>query len=371
MTWSQAKVLIVSDELSNSAANALTKQLVSVSAETEEVTYQQLLRDENYLTDSYSHFIAILPQTSNQKQETLPVEQMIQRLKTIATAPNNSCIAYVQFGGGYFGSGSQVMNPETCCAAGFARSVHLERSDMRVRVLDMDPEIPPDYIAELAIAELSGTEAIATVGYNDKKERLVPQNRLQQPVNYNKRALSWSEEDVILVTGGAKGITAECALELGKHTNAKMALVGRSQSDNQEVARTLERFKAEKLTCRYYSCDLTNPDEVTQLVETVTTELDKITGVVHGAGMNKPRRVEQVSLEEAIAEVSPKLIGASNLLQALASKPPKLFIAFSSIIGVTGMPGNAWYAFANESLVLRRFEREHQETQVLSLAYSV
>jgi len=178
---------------------------------------------------------------------------------------------------------------------------------------------------------------------------------------------------VILVTGGAKGITAECALELGKHTNAKMALVGRSQSDNQEVARTLERFKAEKLTCRYYSCDLTNPDEVTQLVETVTTELGKITGVVHGAGMNKPRRVEQVSLEEAIAEVSPKLIGASNLLQALASKPPKLFIAFSSIIGVTGMPGNAWYAFANESLdlVLRRFEREHQETQVLSLAYSV
>lgn len=37
------------------------------------------------------------------------------------------------------------------------------------------------------------------------------------------------------------------------------------------------------------------------------------------------------------------------------------------------MPGNAWYAFANESLqlMLRRFEQEHPSTQVLSLAYSV
>jgi enediyne polyketide synthase len=50
-----------------------------------------------------------------------------------------------------------------------------------------------------------------------------------------------------------------------------------------------------------------------------------------------------------------------------------LFTAFSSIIGVTGMPGNTWYGFANEvlDLWLRRFQHQHPATQVLSLAYSV
>ena len=59
--------------------------------------------------------------------------------------------------------------------------------------------------------------------------------------------------------------------------------------------------------------------------------------------------------------------------RALDQVPPRLFIAFSSIIGVTGMPGNAWYAFSNEALdlVLRRFEAEHPQTSVLSIAFSV
>ena len=35
-------------------------------------------------------------------------------------------------------------------------------------------------------------------------------------------------KDVVLVTGGAKGITAECALEFARKTKAKMVLVGRS-----------------------------------------------------------------------------------------------------------------------------------------------
>ena len=50
----------------------------------------------------------------------------------------------------------------------------------------------------------------------------------------------------------------------------------------------------------------------------------------------------------------------------MADAPPRLFVALTSIIGVSGMPGNAWYAFANESLelLLRRFAAEHDELVV-------
>ncbi len=375
--WSKAQILIVTDEVESKIANCLSEQLLLAGAQIKKVTYQELLVDNSVVKETISHYIAVLPD-SESAQKSLPLAQMVARLKSICTAITNACVAYVQFGGGRFGSGSQTMNPEVCCGAGFARSLHLERPDLQVRVVDLALEIEPNRAAELVISELSGNEAIATVGYDADLLRLVPQSCLQQPANYTQRTLSWSEQDVILVTGGAKGITAECALALAQATGVKMALVGQSPAPTpgqpqNEIAQTLERFQAANLTCSYYSCDITQAEAVNQLIAKVTNEIGIITGVVHGAGLNTPRRVEQVSLETAVAEVSPKLLGAYNLLQALASAPPKLFVGFSSIIGVTGMPGNAWYAFANESLdiMLRHFESEYPQTQVISLAYSV
>ncbi|MDJ0713620.1 MAG: SDR family NAD(P)-dependent oxidoreductase [Prochloraceae cyanobacterium] len=373
MNWSQTNILIISDALRSPIAQALKEQLLLHGGQVKNVTYEQVFVDDIPAKETYSHFIALLPETPKAERQFLPLAEMIQRLKSISNPPKDTCIAYIQFGKGYFSSGTKSTYPEVSCAAGFARSIHLERPDLRVRVIDLDREIEIDKAAELAIAELSGTEAITTVGYDKNLTRLIPQARLQEPANYKQRSLHWSEQDVILVTGGAKGITAECALALAKKTGVKMALVGRSAASNPEVAQTLGYFQAEGITYGYYSCDITNFDAVTHLVEKVTLELGTITGVVHGAGANKPRRVEQVSVEQAIAEVSPKLLGADNLLKVLAPIPPKLIVAFSSIIGVTGMPGNACYAFANESLdlMLRRFESDYPNTQILSLAYSV
>jgi NAD(P)-dependent dehydrogenase (short-subunit alcohol dehydrogenase family)/phosphopantetheinyl transferase/acyl-CoA thioesterase FadM/acyl carrier protein/3-hydroxymyristoyl/3-hydroxydecanoyl-(acyl carrier protein) dehydratase len=366
-----SKVLIVTDSLDNSIAQNLKEQLIDRTATVELTTYQEILTTGQ---QNYSHYIAILPSSST--QESLPLEAMVGRLKSIACPPKNTCIAYVEFGGGYFGSNSDEIQPEVCCAASFARSVHLERPDLRVRVVDFEPTIEAKIAAELVIKELSSRETIVTAGYNHQLTRLVPQSRLKQPIEYQARSYSWSDRDVILVTGGAKGITAECALALAVKTGAKMALIGRSPAPSNgrgEIANVLARFADRKLTALYYSCDIGDLEAVIDLVEAIERDLGAITGVIHGAGLNTPRRVEQVSLETAQQEASPKLLGAENLLTALAKQPPKLFAAFSSIIGVTGMAGNSWYAFANESLalMLNRFNSQHPETEVISLAYSV
>ncbi|NEQ80928.1 MAG: SDR family NAD(P)-dependent oxidoreductase, partial [Moorea sp. SIO2I5] len=372
--WSTAKVLIVADTINHPLVTVLAEKLLALKAQIQKATYQNFMVDEDSSKINYSHYIAILPQNSEIEPSEFPLVEMTARLKSIATPGNNKCITYVQFGGGQFGN--QGIHPECCCAAGFARSVHLEQPDLRVRVVDVAKTLNPQQIADCVIEEIAGDAAIVTAGYNQDLIRFVPQSSLQQPVQYQPRSIHWSNDDVILVTGGAKGITAECALAVAELTGVKMALVGRSPlptNGEGEIAQTLARFQTAGLTCRYYSCDIAQAQAVTQLVERVTTELGTITGVIHGAGLNKPRRVEQVSLEAAQTEVSPKLLGAYHLLQALEQTPPKLFLAFSSIIGVTGMPGNAWYAFANESLsiLLRQFQDQHRDTQVLSLAYSV
>ena len=282
-------------------------------------------------------------------------------------------MTFVQFGGGYFGAGTEPAHPEQCCTAALARTLHLERPELRVRVIDFANTLVPDRIAALVLQELAGPASLSTVGFTAAGRRVVPQARLQQAAQYPARPFAWTEDDVILVTGGGKGITAECALSLGQATRARMVLVGSSARSDSELEKTLGKgFDTAGLTYRYVPCDLTQADAVRQLIESVRKELGPITAVVHGAGVNRLRHLDGGGADEVHAEVAPKLLGAHYLTAALADAPPKLCIGLTSIIGVTGMPGNGWYAFANEALdlVLRSFEARHG-TAVLSIAFSI
>ena len=177
---------------------------------------------------------------------------------------------------------------------------------------------------------------------------------------------------MILVTGGAKGVTAECALAFAESTGVQMALVGSSGNSN-EIHTTIEKFKSKGLSCKYYQCDVSSLDAVMSLIKTIGEDLGPITGVIHGAGRNVPRKAEQVTAADAFDEISPKLLGAINLCQGLQESPLKLFVVFSSIIGITGMPGNAWYGLANEALdlVLRNFHQQHPQISTQSIAFSL
>lgn len=373
--WKTANALIVCEPNENGMAEALCDELKSRGARVQTISFAQL-HSLSFVNREFSHCIAILPQGASSTQHSLPA--MIGRLHAASTLPlasaiNQPTVAYVQFGEGYFGTQPPLVDIEQCGTQAFAASLHLERPDFKVRAIDFSPSVQPNLLAERVIDELSSPDKYLAVGYDSQLTRRVPQPRVQHPEASRNRAIAWSSADVVLVTGGAKGITAECAFAFAQSTGVRMALVGSSSSESAEITGTLNRFRAEKLICQYYQCDIANANAVVTLIQQVRQELGEITGVIHGAGLNQPRRIEQVSVDMAQAEIAPKVLGAMNLCQALAEKPPKLFIGFSSAIGVTGMAGNAWYGFANEALdlILRRFEAEHPETSVLSIAFSV
>jgi malonyl CoA-acyl carrier protein transacylase/NADP-dependent 3-hydroxy acid dehydrogenase YdfG/3-hydroxymyristoyl/3-hydroxydecanoyl-(acyl carrier protein) dehydratase len=340
-----------------------------VTARFAEAAEQALCDDE-----TVTHVVALLPRRPDKGGASdVSLRQAIERLRTpVATAPSGGrTLVYVQF------ARAPLPEIEQGCAAAFAAGVHHERPDVRVRVIDAAPDVEPAALAERVLAEIATQDAYTAVSYDGGLTRQVPTPRVLEPAEYVPRPISWSAADVIVATGGAKGITAECALALARSTGARFALVGSSpppaDADGGEIAQTLARFEREGLACRYYQCDIGDPEAVGSLVETVRAELGEITGVIHGAGANTPRRVEQVTADAAAAEAAPKVLGALNLGRALAERPPKLFVGFSSIIGVTGMPGNSWYGFANEALdlTLRRFGEEHSQTAVLSIAFSI
>nr|WP_315190481.1 SDR family NAD(P)-dependent oxidoreductase [uncultured Albidiferax sp.] len=334
------------------------------------------------------HFVVLLPRQPAPDWNTPGLlADSVKRLRTAAVVSTRqaacSSLGYLQFNGLSAGRAVATGDLETACTTAFAASVHLERPALRVRVLDFQGIPDADFVATQSLAELLLADPYTLSHYAADGTRHTLQAQLVQPPEDaldTPNPLTWdSARDVVLVTGGAKGITAECAFAFAQATGVQMALVGSSPAPaaagaaNNEIARTLARYSAAGLSARYYACDMADGAAVRSLVATIGQTLGPVTGVVHGAGVNQPRRVEQSSEQAALQEISPKLAGAIHLCAALEHQPPKLLVGLSSIIGITGMPGNAWYAFSNEALnlCLQQFQARHPQTHTVSLAYSV
>ncbi|MEC4984611.1 MAG: SDR family NAD(P)-dependent oxidoreductase [Oscillatoria sp. PMC 1068.18] len=380
--WSEANCLVICEAQETEVANQLVKVLRKKKSLTQLLSFSHAEDlSETYL-GKFSHFIAILPR---QGDENPDLSKIVKRLQIFNTLPapkerhySQATVAYLQFGGGYFGSEDSEISLNQGCAKALAATLDLERPDLKVRVLDFSPTIALADIAKSAIAELSTPESCQAVGYTPDLARRIPRPVVQELADYTPRSLSWSKDDVILVTGGAKGITAECAFTLASATGVQMALVGSSphpdlEPGNEKVARTLERFQAQNLTCRYYQADISDLATVEAVIAQIRQELGEITGVIHGAAINRPSNLDRASVEAVLTEISPKLQGIINLTQVLEEHPPKLLVGISSIIGFTGMPRNGWYGFSNEAmeLIIQNFGNRHPQTQVLTIGYSI
>ena len=257
----------------------------------------------------------------------------------------------------------------------FAASLHHERPRLRTRVLTFAPRLDPASIARLTLEEsLTEEPAFVDARYDASGVRHILRPGLLDRGG-DPRAIAWSERDVVLATGGARGITAELALAMADRTLAKMVLLGRSSPEDTEVVETLARFHTAGRAARYIQCDVTDDTQVRHMLETVVREVGPVTALLHGAGTNRPALVGAESVDTAYACVAPKVDGLVTVLSALERGGQTLRAVFglSSIIGVTGMPGNAWYGFANETLdrLLRRYHADHPECAVGSVAYSL
>ena len=286
-------------------------------------------------------------------------------------------IVLVGFGGGNFGENENLKNLSSSGMKALLSTLFLEYPNLKVRVLDFDTSSPDAKISFKIIEELQTYDRFGVVGYDAQLKRNVIYYENSQQASYGKRAITWSKNDVVLVTGGAKGITAECALEFARSTKAQMVLVGRTpkpmkSDENNEISQTLKKFESEGLKAKYISCDITNQKEVNILIGEIERNVGKITGFVHGAGLNSLKRLKQSSLDEAIKESLPKIIGAVNVCCAL-SDGLKLIVGITSIIGVTGMEGSGWYGLSNEllNLYLHQYKSQHPKTEVVTIAYSI
>ena len=298
-----------------------------------------------------------------------PVELFLAAARAVQAAPLARFVVVQQDGGG----------------AAFARTLHLEQPAVVTVVVDV-PFAAPAAAAWVA-AEAAAAHGYVEAHYDDGGLRRVPQWRLltasgtQQssspplsPLPLEGQAARLARGEVLLATGGGKGITAECALALARDTGAALALLGRSSADSDgELASNLERMRAAGVRVVYATADVTDAAAVRAAVAALESELGPVTALLHGAGHNAPRLLAQLDGAGFRRTLAPKVDGLRHLLAALDAERLRLLVAFGSIIARIGLPGESEYAVANEWLgrEVEHFAKAHPRCRCLTLDWSV
>jgi enediyne polyketide synthase len=254
-------------------------------------------------------------------------------------------------------------------AAGLARTARLEGSDLRTTVVDAPVTAAA---VEKVVAEVAATETYLEAWYDEAGRRHVPMLR-PLPVP-GGRPLPLTAADVLLVTGGGKGITAECALMLATASGARLAVLGRSDpAADAELAANLARLRAAVPAVRYHQVDVTDDGAVRAVVAAVEREWGPVTAVLHGAAHNVPASLAAVDARGLRRTFAPKVGGLRAVLGAVDPSRLRLLVTFGSIIGRAGLRGEGEYAAANDWLAELTAEvaRTHPTCRAVCVEWSV
>nr|WP_042180124.1 type I polyketide synthase [Kibdelosporangium sp. MJ126-NF4]CEL14216.1 Malonyl CoA-acyl carrier protein transacylase [Kibdelosporangium sp. MJ126-NF4]CTQ88584.1 Malonyl CoA-acyl carrier protein transacylase (EC 2.3.1.39) [Kibdelosporangium sp. MJ126-NF4] len=257
-------------------------------------------------------------------------------------------------------------------ASGLAKTLHLEAPTVKTTVVTLPLAQHPADVVSRIVADVAATQDFSEVHYDESGTRLVPVLRpltLAPAQDYEPLG----KNDVLLATGGGKGITAECALALAKESGASVALLERSELTDPELAENLRRFKAAGVRCHYVRADVTVAEQVRAAMAEVRTVLGPVTAVLHGAGRNEPKPITSLDEESFRATLAPKVSGLGIVLAEVDPAGLRLLITFGSIIGRAGMHGNADYSTANDwmtDLTVRTGEL-HPACRSIALEWSV
>ncbi|WP_413489500.1 SDR family NAD(P)-dependent oxidoreductase [Shewanella baltica] len=319
-------------------------------------------------------------------------------LTTAATANTDSSFISVSRIDGGFGylNHSQIARSELnqAALAGLTKTLSHEWPSVHCRALDIAPALDAKQLANAVIAELFATDKLLEVGVSEAgaTETLARVTLVAGKADTRHGAANLTSADKILVTGGAKGVTFECALSLAKRSKAHFILAGRSSQQtipawaqgknnselkaaaiahiqslgekptpkqvdalvwpvqsSQEIASALQAFTAVGASAEYLSLDVNNPDAIANTIVPIT-ELSPITGIIHGAGVLADKHIQDKTLDELARVYGTKVTGISNLLAALDLDKVKLIALFSSAAGFYGNTGQSDYAMSNDIL---------------------
>jgi len=292
--------------------------------------------------------------------------------------------------GGSFGiEPSYTTDPGHFAVADFIKTVALELDNVRCRVVDIDLADGRAILRRKIVDELTSDDDTLQIGCPGDRRLTVLPRFLPQRTHIRNRLIdsSW----VVLLTGGARGITAEIAKALAAQYRPRLILAGLSPFPGEEPADTvslsdpsairgalLERLRAggavkpsqieaayQRLMrdreiranlsqlansgaqVEYHSVDVRDESAFGQLIDDIYTRHGSIDAVVHGTGIIEDKLIRDKTPASFDRVLETKSDSAFILLRKLRLDGLKSLVFMSSISAALGNRGQADYAAAN------------------------
>lgn len=273
---------------------------------------------------------------------------------------------------------------------GFLKSLDKEWEHTKCRSISLTGEWLPEQVPGLVLEELLHPDTPAEIIYQNGSRHvydLIP----EALATATTPRINLTRDAVILVLGGAQGITAELMVRFSKDYPCHYILVGRSADPRQEglnnytafqtkedikkqliqegqlqrpaeiekraadihkanqILNTISALTANGASVTYQALDLRNEEQLQHLISQIYQTHGRIDGVVHGAGLLEDKLFRQKTPDSFERVFSTKVTPLRILAEQL--RPDTQFvILFSSVASVYGNRGQTDYAAANSVL---------------------
>ncbi len=284
------------------------------------------------------------------------------------------------------------INPASGALAGLAKTAGREWPGVHCKAVDLDVAFPAPEKAAAGIIEEMLTRGPAEVGLSRAGRVVLEMGPAPETVGPRGRTLPLGRGDLVIITGGARGITAEAAVALSESFQPRLVVLGRSpapegdddpfadchdeievkrllmaRSDRngspraiaeqarqviaqREIRRNLARIAAAGPTPFYRSVDVRDKAAVRRTIAWARDEFGPVRGLIHGAGVLADRRIADQTDSQFQQVFDTKVEGLLNLFEAIDPETLRFLALFSSSTARFGRAGQVAYAAANESL---------------------
>jgi acyl transferase domain-containing protein/NADP-dependent 3-hydroxy acid dehydrogenase YdfG len=244
-------------------------------------------------------------------------------------------------------------------------------------------------LAELIVTELLTGGPAVDVGFTAEGTRGVPE-LTEVPEDLPATPVV-DDSSVVVVSGGARGVTAAALCHLTRIAHPRLAILGRTPITDEppelagarderalvaalahssatpavpaqladrartilavrEVRESLAALRAAGADVRYFPVDITDRGGVESALRLVRSQWGPITAVIHAAGVLADKTIAEKTDDQYERVMATKVDGLRVLLDATAADPLALICVFSSVAATVGNPGQCDYAMANETL---------------------
>ncbi len=280
---------------------------------------------------------------------------------------------------------------------GVLKSVAREWPEVHARAVDFQPSVNRALASEMLLCELFSADKVVEVGYRGGRRLGLEVVAADFSVGSSRAdVIRLTSSSVVLVTGGARGITADIALELAQRYRPHFVIVGRlarpqpiEESETaaltsvrdikaaimrrlteggqpvtvssveskyqrlmreREIRGNLSLLESTGATVSYHSLDVRDEQAFGAFVDGLYETYGSIDAVIHGAGIIEDALIKDKTPESFARVFQTKVRGAFVLARKLRLDSLKLLLFFSSVVGRTGNAGQADYVAANEVL---------------------